>query len=255
MSATRAVSSQGLLMVFSGRAKRELTEKTTDIVHAARDNAGRSGIGGFVTAIASALALIFSAVSLYHSVLKQPELHFHVSPVVHYTRDSVGNLEVFAVPLTVSNHGARDATILDVELTAQSLAGGPSKKFYSAYKVDGDFFIKPGAFDAQRRRFERVDRPKEPFAPISVAGRSNFTGTLLFYKKDKAFPKVISDTGQFAITLRLNTNLDRNPGPLEDFFTTAPAQISKRLELTQFSETRLLRGSTHQLIDIDWKAR
>ncbi|KUO54115.1 MAG: hypothetical protein APF80_14860 [Alphaproteobacteria bacterium BRH_c36] len=61
--------------------------------------------------------MVFSAKSLYHSVLKQPELGVHVSPVVHYTRDANGNFEVFAIPLTIANHGARDGTVLDIDLT------------------------------------------------------------------------------------------------------------------------------------------
>ena len=50
-------------------------------------------------------------------MLKQPELGVHVSPVVHYTRDANGNFEVFAIPLTIANHGARDGTVLDIDLT------------------------------------------------------------------------------------------------------------------------------------------
>lgn len=236
------------------RSRQSLADETTEIAQSTAGGGSVGGVASILTGLASTVALLFSAVSLYHSVLKQPELQFHVSPVVHYTRDSSGNLEVFAVPLTIANHGARDGIVLDVELVAQSAEGGATKRFYSAYQVDGDFFVKPGGFDTQKRRFERVDRPKAPFAPISVAGRSNFTGTLLFYRKDKAFPKIVSQAGEYDITLNLNVRLDNSLGAVDQFLAKAPDPVSKRVKLAYFSESSLQRGSTHQLIDVVWQS-
>ena len=77
------------------------------MVAAAAPGRGReASYGGVMTGVATSVALVLSAISLYHSVLKQPELEAHMSQVVHYTRDSGGNDDVFAIPPTIAIHGA-----------------------------------------------------------------------------------------------------------------------------------------------------
>ncbi len=235
------------------RSAHGLADETADIAQTTVEGGTASGWGSAVTGLASATALVFSAISLYHSVLKQPELAFHVSPVMHYTRDANGNYEVFAVPLTIANHGARDGIVLDLELIARPAGGGEEKHFYSAYMVDGSFFLQPGGYDMERRRFERVDRPKTPFAPISVAGRSNYTGTLLFYRKHEAFPKIVSQAGEYDVTVRLNAKLDDSLGVLDSYLAKVPEPVTKRVKLSYYSEQTVLRGGTHPLIDVAWQ--
>lgn len=215
-------------------------------------HAAAGGMGGLITGIASAVALVFSAISLYHSVLKQPELHFYVSPVVHYTRDANGNYEVFAIPLTIANQGARDGTVLDLELTATSTSGGESKTFYSAYVVDGDFFVPPAGFDRQKKQFVRVNRPKTPFAPISVTGRGNYSGTILFYTKGKSFPKIVADKGEYNLKISLNTRMDQSLGWIDELVRSTTKPIEFVAKLPYFSESELLRGGTHRLNNVDW---
>ncbi|MEO1207039.1 MAG: hypothetical protein AAFV45_11975 [Pseudomonadota bacterium] len=240
-------------MSMRSRQLNELGDENTEIAKSTVDGGRVGGWAGVLTGVASTVALIFSAISLYHSVLKQPELQFHVPPVVHYTRDASGNYEVFAIPMTVSNHGARDGTVLDVELIATSAGGAETKTFYSAYQVDGTFFVKPGAFDREKRRFERVARPKQPFAPISVAGRSSYSGTLLFYTKDKPFPKIVSGSGVFDLTLRLNTRLDDSLGAVDALLANPPVPVNKRVKLGFFSEQNAKQGTTYRMIDVDWQ--
>lgn len=216
---------------------------------------GRSfgtSIGGALTGLASVVALMFSAVSLYHSVLKQPELEAHVSQVVHYTRDSGGDEEVFAIPLTIANHGARDGTVLDLELEVSTANGESSKVFYSAYAVDGAYFVPPPRFNVQERRFERVDRPKTPFAPIAVAGRSSYSGTLLFYRKGEAFPKIVTDKGDFKLRLKMNTQLDRSLGVLDQMLAKDVSPIEFVVNLPYFSNQTVDRGGSHVLKDVEW---
>ena len=66
--------------------------------------------GNPIVILVSAFALIFSGVSLYETVLKQAHLHVFVPDTIAYTRDPDGGFEVFAVPLTVTNSGARRAS-------------------------------------------------------------------------------------------------------------------------------------------------
>ncbi len=241
----------------------EIAQNTATASEARRH--GPTSVGSIMTGLASTVALVFSAVSLYHSVLKQPQLEIHLPQVVHYTRDPNGNVEVFAIPLTVANHGARDGTIVDLELVAEALprakaegdgedAGElpPPKTFYAAYSVDGDFFVPPGRFNMQQRSFERVDRPKAPFAPIAVAGRSAFSGTLLFYTKGKAFPKLVSQAGEYRLTLKINTRLDSSLGWLDSMLATPPEPVTLDVGLSYFSESSVLKGGTHPLKSTEW---
>lgn len=234
------------------RIRKSLTDENNDIAQTTATGGSGGSFAAIVTGLASAVALVFSAISLYHSVLKQPELQFYVSPVVHYTRDPSANYEVFAIPLTIANHGARDGAVLDMELTVSSGNGGESKRFYSAYRVDGDFFVPPGGYDQQARRFERVDRPKEPFAPISIAGRSNYSATLLFYTKGKAFPKIVSEAGEYDLTLMLDTRLDKSLGILDDLTRIEPQPVQLRVRLPYFSESDVRRGGTLRMLNVAW---
>jgi len=236
------------------RRNQVVTNETNEIAQAASHAHTPSHLGNWITALASAVALIFSAVSLYHSVLKQPELQFYVSPVVHYTRDTEGNYEVFAIPLTIANHGARDGTVLSIDLAAQNSDAKSPDAFYSAYVVDGSYFVKPARFNRETRTRERVDRPKKPFAPISVPGRSSYSGTILFYKKSAKREKVVHAKGDFKLTLSLNTRLDKSLGILDALLQTSTKPITFTTRLNYFSENRLLTGGTHRLYNIDWQA-
>lgn len=206
-----------------------------------------------MAASASVVALAFSAYSLWETSLKTPQLRVFAAPVVHYTRDPGGNLEVFAVPLTISNHGARDGAVLSVELEARSVGSGARKSFYSAYSVDGQFFVKPASFNQATRSFERVERPKTPFAPISVAGRSAYSGTLLFYTKGKNFPKLVHEKGDYELTLRINAQFDDTLGALDRLWLKPPQPVKVTVRLGYFSESQLLRGGTHRLTDVAWQ--
>ena len=246
-------------MALPKRTTNVVTEETAEIAQNAAAAAAPlqtrgSSFGSVMTGLASSVALVFSAISLYHSVLKQPELQAHMSQVVHYTRDSGGANEVFAIPLTIANHGARDGTVLDLELKVTAGDGELSKVFYSAYMVDGEYFVPPGRFDPQARRFERVDRPKQPFAPVAVPGRDSYSGTLLFYRKGEAFPKVVSGKGDYRLELKLNTRLDQSLGAIDTLLAKQLEPIELVVRLPYFSESRVRQGGTHSLKSVAWSA-
>lgn len=68
--------------------------------------------GGAFTTVISAFALAFSGFSFYESVLKAPNLALYVPPQIAYTDPDRPDspLEVFIVPLTLANDGARTGT-------------------------------------------------------------------------------------------------------------------------------------------------
>jgi hypothetical protein len=133
---------------------------------------------GGVTAIVSAIALLFSAYSLWETSLKQADLNVYATGVVTYERDTsaaeyimpVGGFEVFAVPITLANGGARDAPVLALQLDVKNPKTGLTARFAATYTADSAYFANTGA-----------KRPKTPFSALVIAGRSAWSGTVLFY--------------------------------------------------------------------------
>src|SRR5215467_15150394 len=136
------------------------------------------GGGKAPTTIISATALVFSGFSLWESTLKQAELSVYVTGVVAYERDltadesiqPVGGFEVFAVPITIANGGARDGAVLALQLDVKNPRTGLAARLEGTYTADGAYFANAGA-----------RRPKTPFSALVIAGRSAWTGTVLFY--------------------------------------------------------------------------
>ncbi|MEO0620336.1 MAG: hypothetical protein AAFZ01_13775, partial [Pseudomonadota bacterium] len=205
-------------MAFGSRRVRnhDLTEETA--------RSAMSGSAGVATALLSAFALIFSGLSLYETVLKRATLRIFVPPVVHYGRGPGGDRELFAVPVTIANHGARDAAITGITMQVRALdeSGAPkpgesAKLFFAAWFIDAAFFARSKGYNRATKAFERNPRPKRPFAPIAVAGRSAYTGTILFNVVGNTFPVAVSEAGTYELTLRLATDLDESAGVTDRF--------------------------------------
>lgn len=219
----------------------------------ARQHIGPNGHGlaNWIAAAVSLVALLFSAFSLWETSLKQPDLQIYMSPVVHYTREG-DDAEIFAVPVTIANQGARDGAVLSLDLRVKAEQGGMEREFYSAYTVDGSYFVPPGRFDPNTRSFERVDRPKTPFAPISVAGRGTYTGTILFYNKGSAWPKLVTEKGDFVLTLSPAIRFDQSLGIVDRMLARRTEPVSARVRLPWFSDQEVRRGATHRMVSADW---
>ncbi len=133
---------------------------------------------GGVTTVVSAVALLFSAYSLWETSLKQADLSVYVTGIVSYGRDTsdgvsvqpAGGFEVLAVPVTIANGGARDAPVLSLQLDVRNPKTGLSARFEATYTADAAYFATGGD-----------KRPKTPFSALVIAGRTAWTGTVLFY--------------------------------------------------------------------------
>jgi hypothetical protein len=143
----------------------------------------------------SGLALIGSVVSMWETTIKQAEVGVHVSDNIYFTRDPWGSYEVLVIPVTLANRGARYGTVLTLSLDVKNLTTNQSKRFKSTYTADANWF--GGRDDVSAN----IRRPKVPFAPVSVAGRGAFTGTLLFYPADDPEKKVVDSNSKIELTL------------------------------------------------------
>jgi len=155
--------------------------------------------GGWLTTGISALAFVFSGISFYMSALQQADLEVYVPPVLQYACDGGGEVDVFALPVTIANNGANTGSVLAMELSVENPKAEPerrAKTFYSA-------FMGEHPRDAAA--------PQRAFAPIAVPGRATFSETIRFYPQGNPLPKVVQEAGDYRFTLRLT--LARPPQP------------------------------------------
>jgi hypothetical protein len=191
------------------------------------DAASHSSGGGHVTAVVSALALLFSGYSLWDSTLKGPDVKVFVPPVIQYASPyNNTNFEVIAVPVTFTNDGGRTGTVLSIELEVMNPKTKAMKHFYSA-----DF----GRWTMEKTRANSY----EPFAPISLAGKASRTETVLFYTKgpDEKPEQLIAEPGVYQFKMILDEAAAGGFGARE------PAQLTFAMEL-RFYDARAFQNGT-----------
>lgn len=172
------------------------------------------GTATILTGIVSLIALAFSGLSLYETVLKQANLHLYVPDTIAYTRDPNGSFEVIVLPVTVANSGARDGVVSALKLQVKNEATGRTREFSAS------FIAAPGYFSTKEDYTKGQSRPKSAFAPLSIPGRSAFTGTLLFYPKDFSKERVIPGAGKFSMTLAATMDAVQDLGTIDRFWST-----------------------------------
>lgn len=193
---------------------------------------GHSG-GGRAAAVISAIALIFSAYSLWVTSLKQAELTAYVTGAVTYTSDpfggsavqEAGGYEVLAVPVTIANSGARDAAVLALQIDAKNETTGKAARFDAAYMADAAYFATP----------DKAKRPKTPFAALVVAGRSAWSGTVLFYS-DEFKNRVITPKDLGRVELTLTAHTPPPSGWLDRMFDATVPPVTVALDVPEFSD-------------------
>ena len=90
-------------------------------------------LSGWMPTVFSAVAVGMSCISVYMSTLQGAKLEVYVPPTIHYGRDAGGDTELFAIPVTIANDGARSAAVLSIELEVQNLKTNATKRYYSAF--------------------------------------------------------------------------------------------------------------------------
>lgn len=190
-----------------------------------------------VPTLISVLAFGFSTVSYYESALKQAELAVYVPPVIHYGRDGGGDVELFAIPITITNDGARTGTVLSMDLEVERIGGEAEskeaprvKRYYSAYL--GEHPRNPDAIN-------------RAFAPASIGGRQTYVETIRFYPAGNPLPKLVDDRGDYRFTLRLNLAQPDDPGFWDRMWTAkvTPAVFTLRMPFISDQHLAFRRGS------------
>ncbi|PPD07634.1 MAG: hypothetical protein CTY28_09180 [Hyphomicrobium sp.] len=196
--------------------------------------------GGRLATALSAIALIFSGFSFYESSLKSADLAIYVPPMIHYARD--GDNDVFNVPVTITNDGAKSGTVLNMELVAENLRDGADRKtarFHSAFVGE------------HPRTDEIINRS---FAPISIPGNGTFTETIRFYPMENPLPFLVDDKGDYRFTLKLVTPEPQRASILDVLPARTPAPLSFEMKLPFISFQHLsFRRGTIAMFNKDWK--
>ena len=176
------------MAIAQQRPERIGPESTT--IKTAVETTKRGALMGWLPTIFSAVAVGASCISVYVSTLQAAQLEVYLPPSIHYGRDGGGDTEVFAIPVTVANSGARSAAVVSMELEVQNLKTNTTKRYVSAFLGE-----HPREAAATNRQF----------APVSIPGRGVFTETVRFYPAGDALPKLVDDKGDYAFRLRVHT--------------------------------------------------
>ena len=199
-----------------------------------------------LTGIVSLIALLFSGLSLYETVLKQAQIHIHVPDAIAYTRDPNGSYEVFAIPLTVANSGARDGIVSSLWLEVRNKDTGVVRKFSAS------FVAAEGYFSTKEDITKGQTRPKAAFAPLSVPGRSGYTGTILFYPPNYSKERVVPGEGTYELTLSARMDSAQDLGTFDRLWSTdiLPIKFVARMgQVPRFFQGQILSGHCERMLD------
>lgn len=199
--------------------------------------------GGKTATLVALIALVFSAYSLWETSLKQPDVRIFVPPVIQFSAPyNNSNFEVIAIPVTFANEGARTGTVLSMELAITDPRTNETKLFYAA-----DF----GRWTMEKTRAQAY----QPFAPVSLAGNSSRTETVLFYTRgdDQKPPQLIQATGPYLFKLSLEQAVADDLGPVDQWLASGPVSVSFEREL-RFYDARAFNNGTLPLYAKDWRS-
>jgi hypothetical protein len=204
---------RGLARAKTRERDPQLVEQTLEVARAQ----AHSG-GGLSAVVFSLLALALSFWSLYETVLKEARPAPHVGAVMYYVRDAEG-VEAFAVPITITNQGARGAVITALDLqVSQAKPGAAAAAFASAYVSSGG----------------NLARDRQPFSPLSIAGRGAYAGLVIFQPHDlKSSPQPVVAQGSETYRFCLSARSEGAPSAATRFEAELPWFADRALDASQ----------------------
>ena len=178
----------------------------------------------------SLFSLVFSAVSLYETVLRQPRLTILAGCNWQYGRGPGSNDEFLIVPITIANQGARGGAVISIELTIDQ-NGEP--------KGGGE----PKAFDGNFTMTNLDEKNRQLFAPFSIPGRQSVTSSIMFVQRRLTNPPLIGADGRFHAKLKLVTSIDTTYGFIDRLLTDMAPETHFPLALADFQIGSVLNHS------------
>jgi hypothetical protein len=186
--------------------------------------------GAWSALLSSVTALLFSAFSLYETVIKQADFRIYQPPLIYMYRENFR--DVFAIPITLSNFGTQHGTALSFDLEVTHPETLRTMNFQSQY------------FGDSPKRNPRL------FTPITVAGRSSYTDVILFYAV--ATGSFVETTGGIKLPLRFKLALNADPAG-RWFETRQPAPVVFDMTASYIqSHNRMEAGEPTQFHDLRW---
>jgi hypothetical protein len=177
----------------------------------------------------SLLSLAFAGWSLFETALRQPAFNVYAGPFWQYGRGSGLDDEVLTVPLTFANNGARPGAIVSLTLTVEQ-KGGTSREFVASAVAQSE-------------------KDRALFAPISVAGRSAYTASIIFTPKETAASAkaIVAAEGSYTARLTVCTAYNQSFGVFDTYLTFPPPDILASLSLQHFDIGQLLDKQSETL--------
>jgi len=174
----------------------------------------------------SVLSLAFAGWSLFETAVRQPSFNVYAGPFWQYGRGNSTDDEVLTVPLTFANNGARPGAVVSLELTVEQ-EGGAHREFVASATVQGE-------------------KDRALFAPISVAGRTAYTASVVFTPKDgsASAKSVVGAAGKYTARLTICTTYNQSFGLFDTLLTFPPPDIGAELALHHFDIGQLLDKQT-----------
>jgi hypothetical protein len=207
-------------MLHRGLLRPKTRERDAQVVEQPLDVA-RSQVhsdGGRWAVVISLLALALSFWGLYETALKQAQPSLHLGAVIYFVPDAEGS-EAFAVPVTITNRGARDAVVAALDLqVSQAKPGAVATAFASTYVGSGG----------------NIAKDKQPFTPLSIAGRGSYAGIVIFHPRDlKSRPKPVVAEGSQSYQFCLSARSEGAPSAATIFEAELPWFASRALDASQ----------------------
>ncbi len=159
---------------------------------------------GFTAEVFSGVAVVVSGYSLWQTSLRRAHLRVFVPPLIRYASPYQNSIfEVFEIPLTIVNEGARTGTVLSINLEVKNFQKATSKQFYSAGL---------GSWGMGKVRGEGLS----PFTPLSLAGRTSHSAVVLFYaREDSSLSQVTDEPGLYTFEMSLLMAHSKAPKPMK----------------------------------------
>lgn len=178
----------------------------------------------------SLVSLVFSGISLYETVLRQPRLMIFTGCNWQYGRGPGSYDEYFVIPVTIANDGARSGTVLAIELAMDK--GGLPKMFSGNFTVAG-----------------LDDRSRQLFAPLTVSGRNSATASIVFTQRARTNPPLFDSDSRYRARarLKLRTAVDISYGYIDRLFAGPPPEARFETLLQGFDIAAVLDGKRESL--------